>query len=497
VTEESLTLLSLPARAARDLTASALADAVAYADPDGVWLPDPTPEPRAYATVRDAVSVPVVHPQLGRDGDSVVRHARVDDELAAIGPDAAADFDVLTVQSSAVVDDLTTAFERGERRPARERTLLVVPGLGVETDATSLSATLTAGEELTRLRRAVETPVTVLAGDLPAGYHHDWTLDGTTLPLYGCGSPPGHGETPTFAALRCVSAGTVAATPMRTSQFGLRALAGIGATTATRLRDRGLESRSEVRETPVRDLVDVSGVSRTNAERMHAHAEVLATGDPLRLTNETLPVTRDDRPPVCLDIETDGLSPTIIWQIGVYDPHDDSYQSFVERENPDDPGTIIEAFLDWFLATHADRTVLTWNGYRFDYPEIERFIDKYAPHYAEAWEEVWTYDLYKWAVRDENALLPGRTNKLDDVAAALGFEGADTGLSGAQTAAAYQQFMRTGDPSTVEWERHERYCEDDCRALWHVYAAIRDADRRATTDTATDSGGTQAGLGDF
>ena len=205
MTEESLTLLSLPARAARDLTASALADAVAYADPDGVWLPDPTPEPRAYATVRDAVSVPVVHPQLGRDGDSVVRHARVDDELAAIGPDAAADFDVLTVQSSAVVDDLTTAFERGERRPARERTLLVVPGLGVETDATSLSATLTAGEELTRLQQAVETPVTVLAGDLPAGYHHDWTLDGTTLPLYGCGSPPGHGETPTFAALRCVS----------------------------------------------------------------------------------------------------------------------------------------------------------------------------------------------------------------------------------------------------------------------------------------------------
>lgn len=497
MSEEPLTLLSLPARAVRELAAPALADAVAYGDPDGVWLSDPTPEPRAYATVRDSLSVPVVHPQLGSDGDSVVRHARVDDALAAVAPDAAPELDVLTVQSSAVLDDLAAAFEAGERRPASERTHLVVPGLDVETDATSLSATLTASDELTRLQRATDAPITVLAGELPAGYHHDWTLDGTTVPVYGCGPPPGHGETPTFATLRCVSAGTVAATPMRTSQFGLRALAGIGAATATRLHDRGVDSRTDVSETPVRNLVDVSGVSRANAERMHAHAEVLATGDPLRLTNETLPVTRDDRPPLCLDIETDGLSPTIIWQVGVYDPHDDSYRSFVEREDPDEPGTIIEAFLEWFLATHADRTVLTWNGYRFDYPELERFIDKHAPHYAEAWADVWTYDLYKWAVRDGNTLLPGRTNKLDDVAAALGFEGAETGLSGAQTAAAYQQFMRTGDPATVDWGRHERYCEDDCRALWHVYAAIRDADRRATTDTATDSGGTQAGLGDF
>lgn len=110
MSEEPLTLLSLPARAVRELAAPALADAVAYGDPDGVWLSDPTPEPRAYATVRDSLSVPVVHPQLGSDGDSVVRHARVDDALAAVAPDAAPELDVLTVQSSAVLDDLAAAF---------------------------------------------------------------------------------------------------------------------------------------------------------------------------------------------------------------------------------------------------------------------------------------------------------------------------------------------------------------------------------------------------
>jgi len=497
VSEEPFELLSLPGRAGRTLARSALTDAVEHADPDGVWIPDVSPEPRAYAAVRDAGSVPVVHPQLGRTGEQTVRHARVGGELTRVDADRAPALDVLTVQSPAVLAGLAGSFETGARTAATDRTFLVVPGLGVETDATTLSAVLTAGDELTRLQRATETPLTVLAGELPAGYRHDWTLDGVTVPVYGCGPPSGYGETPTFATLRCTAAGTVAPTPMRGDQFGLRALAGIGATTATRLRERGIDARGEVREIPVRELTDVSGVSRTNAERMHAHAEVLQSGTPLRLSNETLPVTRDERPPVCLDIETDGLSPTVIWQLGVYDPHDDSYQSFIERETPDEPGRIIEAFLDWFLATHADRTVLTWNGYRFDYPELERFIDKHAPHYADAWADVWTYDLYKWAVRDGNALLPARTNKLDDVANSVGFEGADTGLTGAQTAAAYQRFMRTGDASLLDWERHEHYCEDDCRALWHVYAAIRDADRRATTDTVTDTGGTQAGLGDF
>lgn len=128
------------------------------------------------------------------------------------------------------------------------------------------------------------------------------------------------------------------------------------------------------------------------------------------------------------------------------------------------------------------------------------FLQRYLPEYVDAWEDCWKYDLYKWTIRDGNALLPGRTNRLGDVARGLGYEAADTGLTGAQTATAYQQYMQAPtDPAREpDWERHRQYCEDDCRALWHVYQAILSAPRRDVTDGGT--GGTtgqQAGLTDF
>jgi uncharacterized protein YprB with RNaseH-like and TPR domain len=233
---------------------------------------------------------------------------------------------------------------------------------------------------------------------------------------------------------------------------------------------------------------------------MHAHADVLDTGEPLVLTNKSPVKTRDGRPPVCLDIETDGLSPTIIWQFGVYDPATDSHQAFIERNHPEDPEPVLEAFVTWFIANHSDRTVLTWNGHSFDYRYIEQFLEQYLPEYTDAWADVWTYDLYKWAVRDRNALLPGRTNKLTHVARALGYDGNGTGLTGAQTAAAYQEFMRNPEQPDAEpdWDRHRAYCADDCRALWHVYRAITDATRRDMTDSGTSgAAGQQAGLTDF
>jgi len=250
----------------------------------------------------------------------------------------------------------------------------------------------------------------------------------------------------------------------------------------------------------VSDLAELSGLGRKRAERLHAHADVIRTGEPLKLTNDPPTKSRNARPPLCLDIETDGLSPTMIWQFGVYDPAADTHRAFTERTDPNDPGGVLGAFIEWLLGNHADRTVLTWNGYGFDYPQIERFLRRYHPHYVDAWEELWTYDLYKWAVRDGNALLPGRTNRLDDVAEALGYEGEKTGLSGAQTAAAYRRFMRRPDDPAAEpdWERHERYCRNDCEALYHVYRSVLDAERRDVTDSGSGgAAGRQSGLTDF
>jgi predicted RecB family nuclease len=314
--------------------------------------------------------------------------------------------------------------------------------------------------------------------------------------IHGLGATEGYGSRD-VACLTLSASGAVGTERVGTDRFGLRALEGVGPRTAERLREAGIQSRADVRRSPLRDLTGVRGVGRDTAERAKDHAEVLTSGEPHRLSTDPLPGEPAAEPPLCLDIETDGLSPTIIWQVGVYDPAADEHRAFTERERPEEPGRVIERFLTWLLADHPNRDLLTWNGHRFDYRHLTAFVERHCPGYAEAWDGHWKHDLYDWAVRQDNALLPGRTNKLDHVARRLGYEGADTGLDGAATAAAYGRFVRTGEP--LDWGRHEAYCEDDCRALWHVYEALRDADRRdggaaGATRTADSE---QAGLGDF
>ena len=495
----SLRLLSVPAPAADRLSGAAIEDAVGYVDPDAVVVPGAR-SAQGYASVKSAAGVETIHPQLGRNGGRVRRFTP--DPDGGVHADAeTGTTTLLAVQDGAVLGDL--AAEPGPTsHDGAAATHLFVPELAVETDTTSLCATLPFADELAAIAGRVEGPLVVLAGGQPAGYHHVWTLetDRSTVdvPVFGLGAT---GEGPTeLTPVVCTAAGTAGGDPVSTDRFGLRALDGVGAATAETLSAAGCRTRGDVRDTAVTDLASLPGLGRESAARLHAHAEVIETGEPLKLTNGTPVKSRHGRPPLCLDIETDGLSPTIIWQFGVYDPDDDSYRAFTERSDPTDPAGVLGAFIEWLLGNHPDRTLLTWNGYGFDYPQIERFIRRYHPHYADAWDDRWTYDLYKWAVRDGNALLPGRTNRLDDVADALGYDGRGTGLSGARTAAAYRRFMRNPDDPAAQpdWERHERYCRDDCEALWYVYRAIDGADRREPTDSgAGGAAGRQSGLTDF
>jgi len=49
-----------------------------------------------------------------------------------------------------------------------------------------------------------------------------------------------------------------------------------------------------------------------------------------------------------------------------------------------------------------------------------------------------------------------------------------------------------------DWERHVRYCRDDCEALWHVYESIESAERRDVTDSGSGgAAGRQSGLTEF
>ncbi len=502
---ESLGVLTLPSRALRQASRPAVEDALGYFDPDTVVVPG-SRDPRAHARVREASeSVPVLHPQLGR-GEPVSQYRFRPDTgvMAVTGTEGSGaetgTFDILAVQGIDSLSRLQQQLETGERRTASgAATFLLLPELSVEWDTTALSTELPGRAELAGIAGALPEPVTVLAGGQPTEYSHEWSLaDGgepVSLRMAGLGATGRGGAT--FAQLTCTARGTVAAEAVGADRFGLTSLTGVGSATADRLREHGYRTVDELRDAAVSDLAALPGLGRSTAETIHAHAEVIQSGEPLVLTNRAPVKTRDGQPPLCLDIETDGLTPTIIWQFGVYDPVTDRYRAFLEQTDPTDPEPVLESFVTWFLAEHADRAVLTWNGEQFDYPCIERFLRQHLPGYLDAWNEVWTYDLYAWAVREGNALLPGRTNKLDHVARALDYDGADTGLTGAQTAAAYQEFVRNPD-AEPDWERHRAYCEDDCRALWHVYESIAGARRRDVTDSGSGGArGTQTGLTDF
>ncbi|AGB39967.1 ribonuclease H-like domain-containing protein [Natronococcus occultus] len=508
--DDSLALLSLPAAAVERASRLAVRDALQYFAPDLVAIPGARTA-RTHATVRDlAPERPVLHPQLGRGGDRV-RHYRYAPAIGVqetAGAPPAEAIDVLAVQHRDVLPELRGRLAAGER-PTSEgaATLLFLPRLAVDWNATALSTTLPNAAELAAIADLLPEPVSVLAGGQPATYHHEWSLsreddteETVRLPTVGLGATD-DGDSK-LARYTCTQNGSVAAQAVDADRFGLGALHGVGPAIAERLRDAGPRTVEEVRELGVDELTALPGIGRTTAERIRDHAAVIDSGEPLVLTNDDPVRSRDGRAPLCLDIETDGLSPTIIWQLGVYDPETDAYRAFVEHEEPTNPKPVLEAFVTWLLANHADRTLLTWNGNRFDYRHIERFLRRHLPEYADAWDDVRTADLYAWAVRDENALLPGRTNRLNDVARALGYDAAGTGLSGAQTAAAYREFMRTPDDPEREpdWDRHEAYCEDDCRALWHVFRAIEDAprkDRNATVGETGETTGRQTGLTDF
>ncbi|MFB6095510.1 MAG: ribonuclease H-like domain-containing protein, partial [Halodesulfurarchaeum sp.] len=75
-----------------------------------------------------------------------------------------------------------------------------------------------------------------------------------------------------------------------------------------------------------------------------------------------------------------------------------------------------------------------------------------------------------------NAILPGVTNRLSDVAEALGYERTGPPLTGAAVARRYRRWMleRTA-AAEPNWDRLESYCEDDVRALAQVYQALESA----------------------
>jgi len=165
--------------------------------------------------------------------------------------------------------------------------------------------------------------------------------------------------------------------------------------------------------------------------------------------------------------------------IGVKDGIDGNYMSFIETSNPGS-GEAVSEFMLWFKANAANRTVLAWNGWGFDFPVLRKHIQNHCPEYVDVWKQASKRDPLRWARDLENAILPGRTNKLEHVAEGLGWSGHETGLSGKEVARRYRAWLEEQSvENELEWEMHKQYCKDDVDALAFIYEAMDDAGRLA------------------
>lgn len=258
------------------------------------------------------------------------------------------------------------------------------------------------------------------------------------------------------------------------SEFGLQSVDQVGPTRAETLRKAGHSSPDDLLQAPLSDLKEFRGIGETSGRTIQSSAMAQTNGTVVNTGDDPFPSGE----PVFIDIETDGLEPSIVWLIGVLDGGSDTgrYMPFTEPE----PGSTdhLEAFLSWLKTNAPGRPLVAWNGHGFDFPAMKSQIIEHCPEYRDFWEGIYKFDPLYWA-RDKNngnAALPGRSNKLESVATSLGWEPETVGLDGKTVAEVYlgyrREWMEADQPEQVsepDWERLEAYCEDDVRALATIH----------------------------
>ncbi len=310
-------------------------------------------------------------------------------------------------------------------------------------------------------------------------------------------------DTTTAAVVEVYPNGAVDTDAVDPTDFGLRGITQVGAKRARKLRENGIRTPADLADASLHDLAELDGLGRATAQTMHVAARS-------RVEERVIPTGDDPLPtgnPVFIDIETDGLNPSTAWLIGVLDGDaaEGTYLPFREARPGD--GAHLKAFMEWLTTSGAGRPVVAWNGYGFDFPVIEEQLREHCPAYVTDWQDTYTVDALWWA-RDKNggnAALPGRSNKLEAVAEALGWEPSSRGIDGATVAELYVAYRRevaeTPNQTQVaepDWARLERYCEDDVRALATIYEALEAAARRdPETKSVTGADTTQGALSDF
>jgi len=449
-------------------TATTVDDWLSYVDPDGVVLAGTAPAPRAMNTLRRRCPAEtVLFDPAGGDGER--------------GPVAIDGVQFVFAPALDAVEEI--AGQEADQFDTDDPTYVVSNLLGLDIDTTTLSTTLVGKDAYSEALDPDELDgeYVHVSTELPAEYRQQW--DG--LSIVGGGNESGASDNP-LVTLECRRDGAVLTHTVRPDRLGLQALDRVGSSRARTLREAGYTSRELIASADRTRLADLAGIGARTADRIQQSAEAISRGEVVRTGSEPLP----DGEPVFIDIETDGLSPTITWLVGVLDgsASGGNYISFLQTD-PDEPGRVVADFMAWYTANASHRPLVAYNGWRFDFEVLHEQIIEHCPHYAEDWTSTYRFDPYQWAVTNGNAILPGRTNKLEDVAAALGYEREEEALTGAAVARRYRQWMADRSPETEpDWDRFSGYCEDDVRALAVVYEALEASGRIESSNGDGDRG---------
>lgn len=457
----------------RDATSAAAADWVTEAAPDAVVpLSGSGAGARRFVATHLDGNVAVLDPATA--GKSTGSRVPASQGTTASGqvdtPPTPRHVDHRQVRVAGGVESLAATLEQTADETGNEKTypdLVVTDALALAVDTTALSTTIEGREALEVGPATAETAQTapiVISTGLPAGYRNQ--LAG--LSVVGIGET----DDPESRALQVIEirGNRMTRTSLDPARLGLRALREVGETRAETLRRAGFKSRQAVANASLAALADLDGLGPSVAETIHASATAVAEGQVVRQTRAAVP----GADPLFVDIETDGLHPTVTWLVGVLDggPTDGTYRSFIARD-PEDPGAAIGAFLEWYATEAAGRTLVAYNGRSFDFPVLQDHVAAYRPAAVDILASADRFDPYAWAIQDGHAVLPGRTNQLEDVAAGLGFEPAESGITGAAVARAYRRWLQSPVPENEpDWDRLDSYCEDDVRALARVIEAL-------------------------
>jgi len=328
-----------------------------------------------------------------------------------------------------------------------------------------------------------ESPTTHVSTGLRGEYRTEYETTTDAYPIHGAGPPTSsvgaaidENKCP-LIELSVYSNGAIRVETHDPTNFGLQCLEGIGPTKADRLQQHGFDSRDAIAGTTPTALAKIRGFGEKTATTIHTSATAIATGEVIPKDGGTLP----NGDPVFIDIETNGLNGNIVWLVGVLDGGNEegNYLPFRQQEY-NDPIDHVYAFMSWLTGVTGGRPVVAWNGYEFDFPIIKRHLERDAPEWVNDWENQYQFDPLYYAEQG-HATFPSRSNRLEAVASALGWEATTTGIDGRTAAREYNTWRQTADQPDgyqPDWERLEAYCEDNVRALAMIYEALQDASRR-------------------